>query len=72
MVPNGRALRRRVRKSHLAPREKLDQAGGVAEPSDSEALDAILISCQYAHVKLGRILDFLEDYGEEEEDEADG
>jgi hypothetical protein len=40
--------------------------------SDGEILDAILISCQYVHVKLDRILDFLEDDGQEEEDEADG
>jgi hypothetical protein len=43
----------------------------VAELPDSEVLDAILISCQYAHVKLDRILESLEDDGEEEEDKAD-
>jgi hypothetical protein len=71
-VPGGHALSRQGRTSHLAERELLDQGGVVAEPSDSEALDAILICCQYAHVRLDRILDFLEDDGEEEEDEADG
>lgn len=45
---------------------------GMTERTDSETIDAILMSCQYAHVKLDRILDFLEDDGEEEEDEADG
>jgi hypothetical protein len=38
----------------------------------SEALDAILISCQYLHVKLDRILEFFGDDGEEEDHEADG
>jgi hypothetical protein len=42
------------------------------ELTDREVLDAILTSCQYAHVKLDRILDWIEDDGEEEEDEADG
>jgi len=40
--------------------------------SDSEVLDAILISCRYLHVKLDQILEILGDDGEEEEDEADG
>jgi hypothetical protein len=71
MVPDGGAPSRRVRKSHLAARKRFEQASFVAELSDGETLDAILISCQYAHVKLGRILDFLEENGEEEEDEAD-
>ncbi|HXH96095.1 MAG TPA: hypothetical protein VNH40_02700 [Gaiellaceae bacterium] len=44
----------------------------MAELPDSEVLDAILMSCQYVHVKLDRILDFLDDDGEAEEDEADG
>lgn len=46
----------------------------MAEPSDREIIDAILMSCQYGHTKLDRIIDFLESYGEEEEedDEADG
>jgi hypothetical protein len=44
----------------------------MAARSDSEALDAILISCQYLHVKLDQILEFFGDDGEEEEDEADG
>lgn len=41
------------------------------ELPDGEVLDAILISCQYVHVKLDRILEFFGDDGEEEEDEAD-
>jgi hypothetical protein len=61
-----------VRKSRLAQGGSSAHADGVAEFPDGEVLDAILISCQYAHVKLDRILDFLEDDGEEEEDEADG
>lgn len=44
----------------------------MAELADREILDAILTSCQYVHVKLDRILNFLDDDGEEEEDEADG
>ena len=44
----------------------------VAELSDSEVLDAILISCQYVHVKLDQILEIFGDDGQEEEDEADG
>ena len=44
----------------------------MAELSDGEVLDAILISSQYVHVKLDRILEFFGDDGEEEEHEADG
>ena len=40
----------------------------MAARSDGEALDAILISCQYLHVKLDRILRYIEDDGQEEED----
>jgi hypothetical protein len=63
---------RQVRKGHLAQREQPDQSVVVAARSDSEVLDAILISCQYIHVKFDRILEVFGDDGEEEEDEADG
>jgi hypothetical protein len=49
------------------------RVGAMSARSDDEALDAILISCQYLHVKLDRILRYIEDDGEEEEeDEPDG
>jgi hypothetical protein len=65
-------MRRRVPKSRLAEREPGQQSVGMAERSDGEVLDAILISCQYLHVKLDQILELFGDDGEEEEDEADG
>jgi hypothetical protein len=40
--------------------------------ADNEALAAILISCQYLHLKLDRILGYIDDDGQEEDDEADG
>jgi hypothetical protein len=42
------------------------------ELGDREMLRAILGSAQYAHLKLDRIIDLLEEDGEEEEDETDG
>ena len=36
---------------------------------DHEVLMGILTSCQYLHVKLDRILRYIEDDGEEEEDD---
>jgi hypothetical protein len=72
-VPTGRALPRQVRKSHLAERRTVGEAGSVPELRDREVLDAILTCCQYTHVKLDLILDLLEEDGEEEEeDEAAG
>ena len=44
----------------------------MAELEDHEVLMGILTSCQYLHVKLDRILGYIDGYGEEEEDdEAD-
>ena len=45
----------------------------MAEFNDRELMLAIRGSCQYLHVKLDRILRYIEDDGEEEEtDEPDG
>ena len=41
------------------------------ELADSEMLDAILNSCVYLHVKLDRILGYIEDDGEEEEENGE-
>ncbi len=43
----------------------------MAEFTDREILEGILTSCQYLHVKLDRILGYIDGYGEEEDDEAD-
>ena len=67
-MPTTAGRSRQVPNGHLADRERLVHAFVVAGLSDSEALDAILISCQYLHVKLDELLG---DDGEEEEDEAD-
>jgi hypothetical protein len=45
---------------------------GDARRVDDDALRPIMISMLYAHTKLDRIIDLLEEDGEEEEDEADG
>ena len=72
-MPRSRAVSRHVEKSHLAKEPQSDKAAWVAEPLYGETLDAILISCQYAHLKLDLILDVLDDdHGEEEEDEPAG
>ena len=41
----------------------------MAEMADRETLDAILISCQYLHVKLDRILGYIDGDGEDEADD---
>src|SRR5262245_61548568 len=64
---------RHVSKSHLAKSQRLDDPFGVPEFTDREVLDAVLTSCPYLHVKLDRILGYIDGNGEEEEDdEADG
>lgn len=62
----------RVYIGRLAAADAAEHALGVEEPTDREALLAILMSVQYAHVKLDWMLDIFGDDGEEEEDEADG
>ena len=46
----------------------LGEAPVMAELPDGEVLDAILLSCQYLHLKLDRILGYIDG---EEEDETD-
>lgn len=70
MVPPGPTSRRQVPGNHLARGGRRDQSVVMAEGSDSEVLDAILISCQYLHVKLDQILEIFGNDGQEE-DETD-
>ena len=42
----------------------------MVEFTDREILDAILTSCHYLHIKLDRILEYIEG-SDEEDDEAD-
>jgi hypothetical protein len=62
---------RQVRKSHLAADVSFGDPDAVAELADREMLDAILASCQYLHVKVNRILGYIEDDGEEEEENGE-
>jgi hypothetical protein len=43
----------------------------MAELKDRDVLETILSSCQYLHVKLDRILGYIDGEEEEEDDEAD-